>query len=136
MDNNLKSLFSFHPDKKAKRERLREEARGLYRAGVEGARLQPVYDSYEGLLGKFYLYPTFRCPLRCPYCYAEGGDDFKRCVDFFCPGRSDEAIGGYIKKIYQASESHPYSTIPNICGFSDDNMLEFGKKEVSLQTII
>ena len=41
-------------------------------------------------------------------CYAEGGDDFKRCVDFFCPGRSDDAIGGYIKKIYQASESHPY----------------------------
>ena len=84
MDNNLKSLFSFHPDKKAKRERLREEARGLYRAGVEGARLQPVYDSYEGLLGKFYLYPTFRCPLRCPYCYAEGGE---RQTEELSPGQ-------------------------------------------------
>lgn len=73
-DNNLKSLFSYHPDKKAKQERLIEEARRLYRAGMEGARLQPVHDSYEGLLGKFYLYPTFRCPLRCPYCYAEGGE--------------------------------------------------------------
>jgi uncharacterized protein len=28
----------------------------------------------EGQLAKFYLYPTFNCPLRCPYCYAEGGE--------------------------------------------------------------
>lgn len=42
--------------------------------GQEAGRHQPVLDSYAGQLRKFYLYPTFNCPLRCPYCYAEGGE--------------------------------------------------------------
>ena len=42
--------------------------------GQEAGRHQPVLDSYTGQLRKFYLYPTFNCPLRCPYCYAEGGE--------------------------------------------------------------
>ena len=109
--SDLKSLFSFHPDKKAKRERLIEEARSLYRAGREGARLQPVYDSYEGLLGKFYLYPTFRCPLRCPYCYAEGGE---RETEELPPERltaitEDAVIAGYRAVVLVGGEPLVYS---------------------------
>ena len=96
-NHDLQQLFSFHPDERAVQERLRAEALKLYRAGCEGERLQPVYDSYEGLLGKFYLYPTFRCPLRCPYCYAEGGE---RETEELSPGQliriTEEAVqAGY-----------------------------------------
>ncbi|MBR2996162.1 MAG: radical SAM protein [Lachnospiraceae bacterium] len=68
------SLFSFHPDPEAVKSRMIREVGALYRLGLKPERAQPVYSSYKGLLNKFYLYPTFDCPLRCPYCYAEGGE--------------------------------------------------------------
>ena len=75
MENiKIPDLFSFHPDPKAVRERMIAEAAELYRKGLSNARFQPEYSSYDGHLDKFYLYPTFDCPLRCPYCYAEGGE--------------------------------------------------------------
>ncbi|MBQ6361912.1 MAG: radical SAM protein [Lachnospiraceae bacterium] len=109
--SDLRELFSFHPDKKAKRERLIKEARRLYRAGRNGERLQPVYDSYDGLLGKFYLYPTFRCPLRCPYCYAEGGE---RESEELLPGQliriTEEAVhAGYRAVVIVGGEPLVYS---------------------------
>ena len=68
-----KTLFAFRPDPEAVRKRMIREAGELYRMGLEKKRHQPVHASADGLLEKVYLYPTFRCPLRCPYCYAEGG---------------------------------------------------------------
>ena len=68
-----KTLFAFRPDPGAVRKRMIREAEELYRMGLEQKRHQPVYETTDGLLEKLYLYPTFRCPLRCPYCYAEGG---------------------------------------------------------------
>ncbi len=72
--DELRSLLTYHPDRAAVKERMIREARRLYQMGLTQTRHQPLFDSYSGLLRKFYLYPTFQCPLRCPYCYAEGGE--------------------------------------------------------------
>lgn len=71
---SVRALLGYHPDPSAVRRRLIREARELYRWGMTSERHQPVLSSLKGQLRKFYLYPTFDCSLRCPYCYAEGGD--------------------------------------------------------------
>ena len=70
----VKALIGYHPDPAAVRRRLVREAEELLRWGQTNKRHQPVLASLAGQLRKFYLYPTFDCPLRCPYCYAEGGE--------------------------------------------------------------
>ena len=70
---SLSSIFAYAPDPAATRKRMVAEARTLYEWGLTHERHQPVVQSYAGQLRNFYLYPTFDCPLRCPYCYAEGG---------------------------------------------------------------
>ena len=70
---DVRALLGYHPDPAAVRRRLLREASELYRWGLGSERHQPVLTSLQGRLRKFYLYPTFDCPLRCPYCYAEGG---------------------------------------------------------------
>lgn len=72
--NELQSLFTYHPDREATKKRLIAEAKALYEKGLTKEKYQPAFKSIEGSLYKFYLYPTFNCPLRCPYCYAEGGE--------------------------------------------------------------
>lgn len=72
--DELKSLFSYNPDREATKKRLIAEAKSLYEKGLTKEKHQPSFKSIEGNLYKFYLYPTFNCPLRCPYCYAEGGE--------------------------------------------------------------
>ncbi len=75
MENkDLKELFSYHPDNDAKKARLIAEAKELYEKGLSDNKYQPTITSLKGSLYKFYLYPTFNCPLRCPFCYAEGGE--------------------------------------------------------------
>jgi len=71
---DLRDLLGYHPDPAAVRRRLVREAEELLRWGRSDERHQPVLTSLTGQLRKFYLYPTFDCPLRCPYCYAEGGE--------------------------------------------------------------
>ena len=70
----VRALLGYHPDPVAVRRRLLREASELYRWGLASERHQPLLTSLRGQLRKFYLYPTFDCPLRCPYCYAEGGE--------------------------------------------------------------
>lgn len=42
----------------------------------------------------------------------EGKDpDFLTCVDYFCPGRSDEKLEDLIRALYQAADSHPYPEV-------------------------
>ena len=72
--NDLKKLFEYHPDHEAVKNRMIAEAKALYEKGLSNERHQPVFNELKGNLYKFYLYPTFNCPLRCPYCYAEGGE--------------------------------------------------------------
>ena len=72
--NDLRALFAYHPDRDATKKRMIAEARALYEKGLSSERHQPVFKELKGNLYKFYLYPTFNCPLRCPYCYAEGGE--------------------------------------------------------------
>ena len=74
MKDEMASLLDYRPDRAAVKERMIREAKQIYQAGLTHTRHQPVLNSYEGMLRKFYLYPTFNCPLRCPYCYAEGGE--------------------------------------------------------------
>lgn len=71
---DIAALLGYHPDPVAVQRRLLREARELYDWGLSSERHQPVILSLNGLLRNFYLYPTFDCPLRCPYCYAEGGE--------------------------------------------------------------
>ena len=71
---DVRALLGYHPDPAAVRRRLLREAEELLRWGQTAERHQPVLSSLKGQLRKFYLYPTFDCPLRCPYCYAEGGE--------------------------------------------------------------
>ncbi len=73
-EDEIRDLFTYRPSPTARRKRLIAEAIEVYRMGREQCRHQPILNSYEGQLRKFYLYPTFNCPLRCPYCYAEGGE--------------------------------------------------------------
>ena len=72
--DEVQALLGYRPDPAAVRMRLLREAEELLRWGQTAERHQPVLKSLEGQLSKFYLYPTFDCPLRCPYCYAEGGE--------------------------------------------------------------
>ncbi len=72
--DDLQDLLVYRPDRQAVKQRMIQEAKKLYEMGQTQKRHQPVFENYEGLLQKFYLYPTFNCPLRCPYCYAEGGE--------------------------------------------------------------
>lgn len=75
MENNeLKSLFTYHPNREAVKKRLIAEAKALYEKGTYERKMPAGFKTIEGSLYKFYLYPTFNCPLRCPYCYAEGGE--------------------------------------------------------------
>lgn len=66
-------VFGYKPNKTAVKLRAVREAQKLLAWGKDGTRHQPVYSSPDGLLETFYLYPTFDCPLRCPFCYADGG---------------------------------------------------------------
>ena len=70
----IAELLRYRPDPAAIRRCLLREAQELYSWGLTSERHQPVLTSLDGQLSKFYLYPTFDCPLRCPYCYAEGGE--------------------------------------------------------------
>lgn len=72
-NKELMAFLGLTNDATAREQRLKIEASILYQEGLSTKRFQPVYESCTGLLKKFYLYPTFDCPLRCPYCYAEGG---------------------------------------------------------------
>ena len=71
---DIAALLSYHPDPAAVHRRLLRDAERLYGWGQVVERHQPVLASMHGQMRKFYLYPTFDCPLRCPYCYAEGGE--------------------------------------------------------------
>lgn len=73
-EDEIAALLSYRPDPAAIRRRLLREAQELYSWGLTSDRHQPILESLEGQLSKFYLYPTFDCPLCCPYCYAEGGE--------------------------------------------------------------
>ncbi len=69
----LASLLRLRPDPEARKRRLIARATELYAQGRDGQVHSPRVDTLEGHLGKLYLYLTFDCPLRCPFCYAEGG---------------------------------------------------------------
>ena len=40
--------------------------------------------------------------------YSAKDPAFLACVDYFCPGRSDEGLEDLIRNLYQAADSHPY----------------------------
>ena len=72
--NDIANLFTYRPDREAVRKRMISEAKEIYAKGLTKERHQPIFQDLKGQLGKFYLYPTFNCPLHCPYCFAEGGE--------------------------------------------------------------
>lgn len=66
--------FAYKPDERAMKLRAVRKAREMLALAEDGKRHQPILSSAEGHLGKLYLYVTFDCPLRCPFCYANGGE--------------------------------------------------------------
>lgn len=66
--------FIYRPDERAMKLRTVRKAKEMLALAEDGERHQPVLTSAKGHLGKLYLYVTFDCPLRCPFCYAEGGE--------------------------------------------------------------
>ncbi len=40
--------------------------------------------------------------------YADGGDEFAACVDYFCPGADDTALEDLIFELYTAADAHPF----------------------------
>lgn len=76
-----RSPFSYRPNADAVKKRLAAEAEALYRAGLENCRHQPIADSYDSMLRKFYLYITLNCPMKCAYCYATELRNEKKSLD-------------------------------------------------------
>ena len=67
-------LGPYRPDPEARRRRVTEQIRRLYSMGCDGEKHQPVLSSYKGQLGKMFMYITFRCPNRCPFCCVNAGE--------------------------------------------------------------
>lgn len=66
-------LFRLRPDRDVRKRHLEARAAEIYAWGRDGQVHSPRCDDLAGRLGKLYLYLTFDCPLRCPFCYADGG---------------------------------------------------------------
>ena len=66
-------FLKYIPDVKKYSQKKREAIQEIYEKCVDGKMYQPIYTSLEGLLNKIYIHLTFNCPLRCEYCYADGG---------------------------------------------------------------
>lgn len=81
----------------------KERMRRALQWGRETAPTVPrLRDEYpENHLNKFYLHLTFRCPLRCPHCYAEGGERQSR----------ELSAGRFAEIIKQAVEARFHSVV-------------------------
>lgn len=125
-DDDLRSLFVYKPDKEKTKERMIREAEQLYQLGKTRMRHQPVFESYDGILEKFYLYPTFRCPLRCPYCYAMGGErEVPECsADAFLCMTQEAIDAGYKSIVLVGGEPLVYYDFPRYL----DGLFQLNKK--------
>ena len=52
----------------------RRRLQAIYDKGCDGNRYQPMHKLPFKSMHKFYLHLTYNCPLRCPFCSAEGGE--------------------------------------------------------------
>lgn len=104
-DDQLRHLMAYHPNREARVKRLVQKAQQLLDWGRDGQVHSPVATSLEGHLTKFYLYVTFDCPFRCPFCFASGGErksqelsarEFARITQEACDAgyRSVVVLGG------------------------------------------
>ena len=83
----------------------------LWNMGKDGRVHQPVFNDYQGQLGKMYLYLTFSCPNSCPFCYANAGK--RTCVelsaDEFSKIISDGIEAGFESIVLLGGEPLVYS---------------------------
>ncbi len=96
--DDVARLLRFRPDPKARERRLVERAAQIYGMGRDGHAHSPHADSLRGRLTKLYLYLTFDCPSRCPFCYADGGS---RHVDALCAERFSSIVSEAVELGYE-----------------------------------
>lgn len=73
-ERKMIDLLRYDPEYETKLQKRIEAAREIYARCTDGKVWQPVLTGLDGILNKFYMYLTFDCPLRCSFCFAEGGE--------------------------------------------------------------
>lgn len=132
--DDLKAMLSYRPNKKAREKRLVEKARTLYEYGKDGKNHTVPVTSYEKNLRKVYMYVTFGCPMRCPFCYANAGErkTFELSAEDFLKISRQAIDAGYEEILILGGEPLVYKEFDKLLeGFSK---LEKRKTRLVLRT--
>ena len=127
-------LFRLRPDRDARKKRLEARAAEIYAWCRDGQVHSPRCDDLAGRLGKLYLYLTFDCPLRCPFCYADGGrrEMPSLSAQEFFTIVADAVRLGYESVTFLGGEPLVYAEIDRLLELLDG--LERGKTRFILRT--
>ena len=127
-------LFRLRPDRAARKRRLEARAAEIYAWCRDGQVHSPHFDDVAGHLGKLYLYLTFDCPLRCPFCYADGGKRKMRSLSAqgFFTIVADAVRLGYESVTFLGGEPLVYAEIDRLLELLDG--LEHEKTRFILRT--
>ena len=114
----MNDLFNYDPERETKLNKLKDAAREIYARCTDGRVWQPTYTSLERLLNKIYLYLTFDCPLRCGFCFAEGGE--RKCATLE-PGKiaditAQAAEAGFGSAVFTGGEPLVYKGFDELIG--------------------
>lgn len=106
-----------HPFRKRLSERQMKKAAELGRS-AEPYAAQHLRNPYpENSLNKLYLHVTFSCPLRCPHCYAEGGEQRVRELpaERFASIVQEAADQGFRSVVITGGEPLAYPEFHRLC---------------------